>query len=142
MNKTTRENLKTLAPFMSHAQMACVTDLMRGEEAAYFEEVAARLASTVRTMPTVYQQDELGDEAVAHLHYFYRGMDWWITEKDTSVEQLQAFGLAHWQGNEPECGYINLDDFKRRHVELDFHWQPKTLREIKEKLAARQCVPA
>lgn len=102
------------------------------EEAAYFAEVIATFVERVRTMPHTYQQDGKGDEAVAHLHYFVGGCDFYITEKDRSPDdgQHQAFGLTSL-GFEPELGYINVPEILSAGAELDLHFTPKTLREIR-----------
>ena len=73
-------------------------DLLQG-----FAEIFQKMPKTYETNPE--QFDENGNEileedassggnAIAYLHYFVGGCDWWITEKDMEVEQLQAFGVV------------------------------------------------
>jgi len=57
-------------------------------------------------------------------------MDWYITERDMETDQLQAFGLANL-GYGGELGYISIEELKSSNVEIDLHWTPKTLREVK-----------
>ena len=78
-----------------------------------------------------------GQAAVAHLHYFRGGSDWWITELDAGSEddeepgqQRQAFGLADL-GYGAELGYIDIEELVAAGVELDLHWTPKPLSEIR-----------
>lgn len=90
-------------------------------------------AKTFSTMPSTNQQSEMGDNAVAYLHYFSPRGDWWITEKDCEDRQLQAFGLARLF--DTELGYVDLEDLcSVPTVELDFYWKPKTLAEIKARI--------
>ena len=74
------------------------------------------------------------DDAIVYLHYFKGNMDWYITEKDMiEEEQNQAFGYADLGLGFGELGYISLIELAENGVELDLHWTPKTLREVKEK---------
>ena len=81
-------------------------------------------------MPETYGQDGMGDKAIAHLHYFKGSMDWYITEKDMEGEQLQAFGMVD-MGYGPELGYISIAELVQNGIELDLHFTPMTLGEIK-----------
>ncbi len=124
------EAIKVLQPFMSPQQMAVVSDAMRGEEKQFFFDKVVELADTFETMPKTYDQDGKGDDAVAYLHYFKGSGDWYITEKDMDGGVEQAFGLADI-GYGGELGYISIGELVEAGVELDFHFTPRTLREIK-----------
>lgn len=133
--KATKEDvdkaLSVLRPFMSASQMGAVKEGMRGEEAQFFFDKAVELAGIVSTMPQTYDQDGKGDAAVAYLHYFRGAGDWYITEKDmagTGTEQ--AFGWADL-GSGGELGYISIAELVGAGVELDFHFEPKTIGKIK-----------
>ena len=120
--------------FMSRLQLSAIREGMRGEEGQYFIQKAVDLANTIRRMPVTYGQDGLPpDKVVAHLHYFAGGQaSWYITEKDREPgDQHQAFGLANLFGDGGELGYISINEIIRHGGELDFHWQPKTLAEIR-----------
>jgi hypothetical protein len=119
----------TLSKFMGNAQINAIKELSKGEEGEYFEEVAEELVGTFNAMPKTYEQDGKGDDAIAYLHYFYGSCDWYITEKDMEDPQYQAFGLANM--GQAELGYINIEELKANNVELDFHWTPKTIGELK-----------
>lgn len=123
--------MKELRGFMSNSQKSAVQFGLNGEEKAFFQDKMIELADIVRTMPKVYGQDGKGDQAIAYLHYFKGGMNWYITEKDSEAEQLQAFGLADLGQGFPEIGYINLVEVTQIGAELDFNWKPKTLAAIK-----------
>jgi len=120
----------TLKTFMGINQLRYVLVVgCRGEEKQYFFDKLVELASVVSTMPKVYEQDGKGDQAIAYLHYFRGGMDWYITERDTTDEQHQAFGVANL-GDGPEAGYISIAEIIGANVELDFHFKPRSLAEI------------
>lgn len=131
------EDSKRIAlSLMGDQQRRAVVSGLKGEERDYFVETLNRIAKTFADMPHTYQQDGKGDEAVAYLHFFRGGADWYITERDKSGGELasthtQAFGLADLFGDGGELGYINLDELAEAGVELDFHWQPKTLAAIR-----------
>ena len=89
----------------------------------------------IEQTPVTYEQEDLGDQAVAHLHYFYGGCDWWITEKDVEDGVSQAFGFACLGDPQmAELGYISIEELTDAGVELDLHWTPITLAEVKAKL--------
>jgi len=79
MNQT--DPITRLALWITPAQRRVMLDLARGEEGAFFSEVAERLAD-IAQMPKTYEQNGRRAEAIAHLHYFTAGADFYITEKD------------------------------------------------------------
>jgi hypothetical protein len=64
-----------------------------------------------------------------HLHNYSIGnCNWYITEKDSEKEQVQAFGLADL-GYGPEYGYISIEELLENGVMLDFHYESRTVAE-------------
>ena len=103
-----------------------------------FSNLIAHWSHVIATMPTTGQQDALGENATVHLHYFYGGADWFITEKDVGSpdeapedrgKQFQAFGRAEILPGCGEYGYINIDEIFDGGAELDLYWEPKTVAE-------------
>ena len=127
--------LDTLRAFVGPAQRSAIYSAMEGEESRYFCEMVTTLVALLESMPRVYEQDGKGDDAVVYLHYFTGSQDWYVTELDTSEEQLQAFGLADF-GDGGEMGYINISELIAHGVELDLYWKPRTLSAIRERKAA------
>ena len=121
---------RKLTPFIGANQLLCLSQALNGEEGDWFREKLFEIAHTVADMPKTYDTDGEGDEATVHLHYFTGGMDWYITERDASPEQHQAFGLAKFFGEMPELGYISIVDLLENGAELDLHWEPKSIREV------------
>ena len=119
--------LHILAPLINKCQMQTIWDLCRkGEERAYFKQQVMDLARLIKTIPKTYEQDGSGMEAIAYLHYFTAGFDWYITEKDmTGDGTSQAFGLA--VVFERELGYISIREIIANGAELDLYWTPATL---------------
>ena len=122
--------LAALRRFIGPVQMAVIQHAMRGEEGAFFVGKMIEYAERIASMPKTYETDGKDDEAIAHLHYFTGGCDWYITEKDCEDVQHQAFGLACIQEN--ELGYISIVDLLRCGAELDLHFTPCTLAEIRK----------
>lgn len=122
---------QVLRHFIGRSQLRVMLDGCRGEEGAFFLAKLDTLAALVESMPRVYAQDGKGDQAIAHLHYFTGSSDWYITERDTTDEQLQAFGLADLFGDGGELGYIWVAELIAAGAELDLHWTPKTLEQCR-----------
>lgn len=123
--------LGVLSAFMGARQLRYVADLMRGEEKQFYFDKLVELANVVQTMPKSYETDGQGLDAIVHLHYFVNSVDLFITERDMEPEQFQAYGLADLFGDGGEIGYINIVEATQAGAELDFHWTPKTLREVR-----------
>jgi len=129
--------LKVLRGFIGPDQLYAVVECCRGEENQWFFDKLCELAGVVATMPKTYEQDGKGDQAVAYLHYFAGGQaSWWITEKDAGngsddQGQEQAFGLADLFQDGGEVGYISIAEILANGGELDFHFEPQTLAEIR-----------
>lgn len=117
---------KDLSYFIGRQQLNVMLEFAKGEEGEHFIELAKTFAKRVETMPKVYEQDGLGDQAIVYLHYFKSGCDWHITERDTTQVQRQAFGLANL-GYGAELGYISIAEIIAAGGELDLYFEPKTI---------------
>lgn len=124
--------LNSVRQFLSRGQFKTIADAMKGEEGRFFIDKAKVLAQLIEGMAKTYEQDGKGDDATAYLHYFKGSGDWYITEKDASGKGTeQAFGLAEL-GQGGELGYISIDELVRNNVELDLHFDPKSLAALKK----------
>ena len=131
--------IPTLRQFIGRSQLSALGDACRGEERQWFKDRLCELADQLANMPETYAQDGMGNQAVAYLHYFNGSGDWYITEKDSDPVnesgghdgQIQAFGLADL-GYGAELGYISIAELIENGVELDLHFTPCTLAELKE----------
>ena len=120
----------TVEPFINKSQLqVCLQNARSGEERQYFIDMLVDLAERIKSMPTTYQTQDEGSDSIAYLHYFLNDMDFYITERDISDAQLQAFGLAKiW---EAEFGYISIAELLENNMELDLYWTPKPISECK-----------
>lgn len=120
---------QTLQRFITPQELEVLGNAVRGEEGEFWKAKLVELAELVSSMPCTYQTDGQGDKAIAWLHYFTPSSDFYITERDESNEQHQAFGLAViW---EEELGYISISELLECGVELDLYWTPCTLSQVK-----------
>jgi len=127
--------LPLLRKFINSQQLEVMIEGMRGEEGQFFRDKMVEMAKTIESMPKTYDTDGQGDSAVAVLHYFRGGSDWYITEKDKEPVQEQAFGYTILNGDtqNAETGYISIVELIHNGVEIDLHWNPKTLGAMKGK---------
>ena len=125
--------MNTLKKFMSRPQIAALLHGFQGEEGEHFETLLLEYARRIEEMPKTYEQDGLEDP-MAFLHYFMGESDFYITEKDMSEEQLQAFGFAILNGDlqSAEMGYISIKELIEIGMELDLHFAPKSIGAIKK----------
>jgi hypothetical protein len=121
--------LVKLHGFIGGEQLSVIGEISYSEECRYIFSKLVELAEIVTIMPTTYQTDGQGDQAIAQLHYFTPGSDWYITERDCENEQMQAFGMADL-GYGAELGYISIIELLKNGAEIDLHWTPRALAEI------------
>lgn len=116
--------------FVPKHQLLLIDQLLGGEEGDFFLRRLQELTDIFTAMPVDGFTDGQGDDAIVHLHYFCGSFDWYIIEADTDVRQLCAFGYADMGC--PELGSISIAELvATRGLELDFHFEPRPLREVK-----------
>lgn len=125
--------IPSLSPFMSRQQMQVLTELIHGEEGRAFQRKLVDLEQLIEAMPTTYEQDAAGDEAVAYLHYFHGNTNCYILEKDREGGVLQATGFVILNGDAEmaEVGYVSIRELTVAGAELDLHFKPCSLKAIK-----------
>lgn len=134
-NCEAKHKLNELSKFIPFIQRSFLIEGLFQENNAFAVEIVERLFSALERLPKTYETDGQGDKAIAYLHYFGRGFDFYITEKDINDAQEQAFGLA--SGDYVELGYISIFELVRNGlIELDFYFEPKSLKEIRAELNA------
>lgn len=128
-------NEALLSKFISKVQLKIVNSNLKGEEAEFFVKKMAEIATIIQCMPKTYETDGQGKKAIAYLHYFKNGCDWFITERDCMMEepQYQAFGFANL-GHGGELGYISIEELIQSNAELDFYWTPVSIEDIEKKV--------
>lgn len=131
-----RIHLAGIGRFIGKAQRAAILEGLKGEESQYFCEKLLEIWLLTQTMPATYGNDGEANQT-AQLHYFMKGCDWWIMEKDKETEQHQAFGYADL-GYGGELGYISIVEILENGAELDLHFPTCKLSDIKN---AEQQVP-
>lgn len=122
-----------LKDYVSDVQLRVIRSNLYGEEAEYFCDLIAEITERVLLAPRSYEQDGKGEEAVAHFHYFVGGYDAYITELPYEIGEAHAYGYARFD-HMPEgagMGYISLEEIFKGKAEMDFHWEPKTIRMCK-----------
>lgn len=127
----TVEQIELAGQFMPLSEYKTLIAMLDGEEGDHARETFARIAETIKQTPAIYEQDGKGNGAVAHLHYFQGSADIWVTELDPDRSgQIEGFGMVDL-GYGPELGYLVLNEYLAAGCELDLHFQPTTLAQIK-----------
>lgn len=135
-----REIPEAVRPFLGDNQLIVTNELLKGEESAFFSDKMQELEILIQQMPESYETDGKPDqEKPVSLRYFGPGnSQWFIIEKDRGdpanhdMGQKQAFGLADLGQGFPEMGYINIEEITKHGVEMDYHFEPTNLLEIKK----------
>lgn len=132
---TTRTNPLTLAllilqDFCSRSQLSALRRLVRGEEREHFQALIIQQASLISSMASLTSGPVMTMNPLIALHYFKGSMDWYIAERDSSNEQLQAFGLANLFRDGGEWGYIPIKELIENDVELDLYWTVRPISEV------------
>ena len=122
--------LNKLRKFFSRPQYLSLHELCRSSEAEFFGEKLAEIEATIEAMPVTYGQDGKGDDAIAYLHYFIGGSDFYITEKDVEGDVEQATAYASINGAGLELGYVSIREIVETGAELDLHWTPAPISQV------------
>ena len=107
-------------------------------------DMLSNVVKAYQHIPSLYKQDGKGNNAVAYLHYFVGGIDWWVTEYDRSTGKM--FGLSNLN-NDWTLGYFDVSFFKDNELspfqkpELDFYFKYQTINEILEKVYPEKVQP-
>ena len=118
--------------------------LMEMDDPIESRDMLSNVVKAYKHIPSLYKQDGKGYNAVAYLHYFVGGADWWVTGYDRSTGKM--FGLSSLN-NEWNLGYFNVSFFKNNDLspfqkpELDFYFKYQTLNEILEKVYPEKVQP-
>ncbi|MGK9452460.1 DUF2958 domain-containing protein [Acidithiobacillus caldus] len=133
----------SVRPFLGWQQLAVTDSLLKeSDEKAFFSNKMRDMEGIIAAMPETYGTDGMPDETrPVSLRYFGPGgQQWFIIEKDAGdlakdgqglPIQKQAFGLADLGMGYPEFGYISIPEITRAGAELDYHFSPTTLLEVK-----------
>ena len=122
----------TLIHFIGARQLNALQSSLNGEERQFFLSLLNDLEDKILKMTKPYETTDQGMDVLVSLHYFQGGSDWYIVEKDSGDEQLQAFGYACLNGDKinAEMGYINIEELIKCAVELDLYWEPTALKNV------------
>lgn len=134
-----RNDLETLKPYLPHGEFSALAHYVApgAEERDGIGAMVRDWNTKIKAMPKIYEQEKAGPNAIVHLHYFFGGSDWYITEIDKDGPQAgAAFGFAILNGDleMAELGYISIEELTENSVELDLYWTPRPLGEIKREL--------
>lgn len=131
--------------FIGANQFKFIGHLIRtSEEQDFFIQRMIDLKKEIETMPATYDQSE-SEDPIVHLHYFGSNYNAYIYEKDKGADgdkpehkQSQAYGFARFEHMPEcaECGYISLPEILATgKIEIDLHFKPTPLSEIKAEYA-------
>lgn len=118
--------------------------LMEMDDPMESRDMLLNVVKAYQHIPSLYKQDGKGNNAVAYLHYFVGGIDWWVTEYDRSTGKM--FGLSNLN-NDWTLGYFDVSFFKDNELspfqkpELDFYFKYQTINEILEKVYPEKVQP-
>jgi hypothetical protein len=121
-----------------------VAFLMEIDDATEIMDMLSNVVKAYEDIPSLYKEEGKGYNAVAYLHYFVGGVDWWVTEYDKSTGEM--FGLSNLN-NEWNLGYFNVSFFKNNDLsplqkpELDFYFKYQTINEILENVYPEKVQP-
>jgi hypothetical protein len=128
-----------LKHFMPLGEISVLGSTLRGEEREGIADMILRVWGIIENMPTTYQTDGQGNKAIVSLHYFAGSVDVWIIERDMGdgtddKSQHQALGMTSLYGGgvaDAEFGYVSIKELIENGAELDLHFTPKAIRELK-----------
>ena len=135
LKKSAEQAFSHLRPYLFAGQLAALEQLSKGEEGEYFLRLVVDLAARVRSIPALDQGPEVTNDSAVMLHYFFQGSDWYIFELQHIAEEdvVLGFGWAILGGDYQmaELGCIGVSELLACGVELDLHFAPRTLGQVR-----------
>lgn len=127
--------MEVLKHFIPDWQNRNIIITLMGQNPA-FDTAILLLKNRIINMPRPYETNGQKENAIVHLHYNHDRSHWFITERDSSEEQLQAYGYACINGDLlfAEFGYISIEELIRSGVELDLNWKPRKMADARNYL--------
>lgn len=132
--KQAKEVLKTMMEqhLMPTGEAICLMQNLKGEEKEGIAELILNVYKQVRETPKLYGQENIKDPIV-HFKYFRGSWTWFVTEF-TNIHDAFGFVTSD-MCPEGELGYLDLQDITQNgKAELDLHWTPKPLSEVKKEI--------
>lgn len=127
-----------LSRFMGESQRGAVRDFLGSEEWEFYADTVIRLTRLVEVMPKLYSTEKLGDDAPVSLHYFAGNAHWYLIEREIRAGQPDSvFCYASLWGDEYEYGYVDMAELLKNGAELDFHFEPRPMRDLKAMLEGK-----
>ena len=135
LKTTAKQAFSQLRPYLFAGQLATLEQLSKGKEGEYFRGLVVALDAHIRSIPAMDQGPEVTNDSTVMLHYFYQGSDWYIFELQHVAEDdvVLGFGWAILGGDYQmaELGCISVSELLACGVELDLHFAPKTLGQVR-----------
>lgn len=131
------------ANFMGYSQRLALLEALRSEEGEGIADMVLRVAEQIKATPKTYGTEGIAEhERKVCLHYFRGGVDAYILERDVGDfadgdglgPQLQAYGKITVVGGgweEAEWGYVSIAELLKHGVELDLHFDPTLVGDMK-----------
>lgn len=76
-------------------------------------------------------RNDNGKDTIMYLHYFYGGADWYISEWQKSDDIFFGFANLNDDINAEWGSVFRKELTEHRHIELDFYFNPKAIKDIK-----------
>lgn len=89
----------------------------------------------IAALPPLYANEELGEDAIAHLKLFCPWSNWTWYASELDPKERRCFGVV--VGHEREYGYFTIGELEELRgpgglqIERDLHWTPKPLKECR-----------
>lgn len=132
-----------LKPYINPSQLRVMFENVAGEEGEWFRDKLSELVKTIKAHPRTYDTNSKEESDIwIKLHYFTPSGDAYITELDrgaasnNDADQAQAYGYVKMNGD-LEGGYVSIQEWIANRAELDLHFKPITLEDLKFKESGR-----
>jgi len=142
MEQTTFVIGKNVQHFLPKQQLQYLRSLgIEGQEE--MAETIAKLEQQLATIPRKPQGTD-AQESIVYAHYFLGDSHWWILDYIKQDDMFFCYAVLNGDFQMAEVGYTALSELKtnaisiagtriKKGVELDFYWNPKTLKEVLQK---------
>lgn len=104
-----------------------VSGVRKNGENSFFAEKLKNIEKTIKAVPPLYANEELGRDAPIKLHYFGGATDIWLSNLDRETGEGFGYTCLNGDTENAEFGYVSIPEIlKIPFLELDLHWNDQT----------------
>lgn len=104
-----------------------VSGVRKNGKDSFFAEKLKGIEKMIKSVPPIYANEHLGEDAPIKLHYFGGATDIWLSELDRETGEGFGYTCLNGDVHNAEFGYVSIPEIITiPFLELDLYWNDQT----------------